>query len=128
MRLLLDSHAFLWAITDSNELSTKARDVLTDPDNELFLSVASIWELAIKASIGKLTLRMPLGDLLLSARHDLGLRVLQVELDHALAVQDLPFHHRDPFDRLLVVQARSKGMPILSRDAVFDRYELPRIW
>lgn len=128
MRLLLDSHTFLWAITDSNELSAIAREALTDTDNDLFLSVASAWEMAIKASIGKLRLQIPLEDLLQSARHDLGLRILHVELSHALAVQNLAFHHRDPFDRLLLAQARVDGLSLLSRDAVFDLYEIPRIW
>ena len=128
MRLLLDSHAFLWAITDSNELSATAREALMDTDNDLFLSVASAWELAIKASIGKLRLQMPLEDLLQSAKHDIGLRILHIELAHALAVQNLAFHHRDPFDRLLLAQARVNGLSLLSRDAIFDLYEIPRIW
>lgn len=128
MRLLLDSHTFLWAITDSNELSATAREALMDVENDLFLSVASAWELAIKVSIGKLRLRIPLEDLLHSARHDLGLRVLRVELAHVLAVQNLAFHHRDPFVRLLLAQARVDGLSLLSRDANFDLYEIPRIW
>ena len=128
MRILLDSHAFLWAITDSSELSATAREALMDTGNDLHLSVASAWELAIKVSIGKLRLQMPLEDLLQSAKLDLGLRILPIELAHALAVQNLAFHHRDPFDRLLLAQAKVNGLSLLSRDAIFDHYEIQRIW
>ena len=128
MKALLDTHAFLWWLSDDPRLGNAARELIADHRNEVFLSVASTWELAIKASIGKLHLQMPLEDLLQSAKHDLGLRILHIELAHALAVQNLAFHHRDPFDRLLLAQARVNGLSILSRDAIFDLYEIPRIW
>lgn len=128
MRCLLDTHAFLWAMAGAPELSASARQAFLDPANELYLSVASAWEMAIKASIGKLHLGRPLSDLVGPELSALAIRLLPVELAHVLAVEHLPFHHRDPFDRVLVAQALAEGLVLLSRDAVFDRYGVRRTW
>lgn len=128
MRILLDTHAFLWAAADAPQLSPKARALFTAADNELLLSVASVWEMAIKASLGKLRLELPLDRLVRGGLAQPGLRLQHIELDHALRVRRLPWHHRDPFDRLLVAQALAEGVPLLSRDAAFDAYGVERIW
>jgi PIN domain nuclease of toxin-antitoxin system len=101
---------------------------MLDPANELLLSVASVWEMAIKASLGKLRLATTLGGLLDDARANLGVGLLQIAPEHAMRVQDLPFHHRDPFDRLLASQAIADRLVMLSADSVFDRYGVRRIW
>ncbi len=128
MRLLLDTHTFLWFVAGAEELSESARTTLEDADNERFLSIASVWEMAIKASLGKLTLGLPLIDLVQGGAVDNGIALLPIELSHAAAVVDAPWHHRDPFDRLLIAQARTEGLTIVGRDVVFDLYGVSRHW
>ena len=128
MKLLLDTHAFLWLVEGSPNLSTTARSALSDPRNDLYLSAASVWELAIKTGNKKLTLTDPL-DLFLAkwvgAYH---IAVLPIETPHALAVATLPNHHRDPFDRILIAQALIEGMTLTSADAKFAPYPVPILW
>lgn len=128
MKILLDTHAFVWAGSDAARLSRRARAQIRDRSNELLLSVASAWELAIKARLGKVELRIPLKDLVVAGLRRPGFSLQPIELQHVLAVQDLPLHHRDPFDRLLVAQAQAEKCPILSRDPAFDAYGVDRIW
>lgn len=128
MRLLLDTHAFLWFIQDGAKLSPYAKTLIEDGSNEALLSIASPWEIAIKTRIGKLTLAEPF-DVLVPReilRNDFHL--LPIELAHLAVVADLPLHHRDPFDRLLIAQALVEQMPILSADADFDAYGITRLW
>ena len=128
MRLLLDTHAFLWFIMGSPNLSPAARALVEDGANERFLSVASLWEMAIKVSIGRLTLSAPY-DVLIPDQLSLnGIELLGIEVAHAAAVSTLPFHHRDPFDRLLIAQALVEGMSVISIDAAFDSYSVKRLW
>ena len=128
MNLLLDTQAFLWLATEPERVPARAVRVVKEPSNELFLSVASIWEMAIKRSIGKLSGEMGLADLVSLAREKLGLRVLDMTAAHAFLTEHLPFHHRDPFDRLLVAQARAENMAIVSSDSLLDDYGVRRIW
>lgn len=128
MRYLLDTHTFLWAAAGSPELSDRARRILTDPKPELFLSVASAWEMAIKVSLGKLILARPLAAMLSEGLRGQGIHLLAVHLDHVLAVARLPFHHRDPFDRLIIAQAVAEELVVVGRDEVFDRYGVRREW
>ncbi|MDX8410507.1 MAG: type II toxin-antitoxin system VapC family toxin [Mariprofundaceae bacterium] len=128
MRVLLDTHAFIWAATLDERLSAKAREILLDSNNELFLSTASIWEMAIKASIGKLILQQPLGQTINEQIQINDLRILSIEPAHALAVASLPWHHRDPFDRLLVCQSKQENLSILGCDTAMDAYGISRIW
>ena len=128
MRILLDTHAFLWAAADAPQLSRKARACFVSEKNELLLSVASVWEMAIKTSLGKLRLDLPLDRLVRRGLSQPGVRLQHIELSHALRVRRLPFHHRDPFDRLLAAQALAEGVPLLSRDTAFDAYGVERIW
>jgi PIN domain nuclease of toxin-antitoxin system len=128
MRLLLDTHAFLWFIMGSPNLSAAARALIEDGANERFLSVASLWEMAIKVSLGRLTLSAPF-DVLIPDQLSLnGVELLGIEVVHATAVSTLPFHHRDPFDRLLIAQAIVEDMSIISIDAAFDSYPVKRLW
>jgi PIN domain nuclease of toxin-antitoxin system len=128
MRLLLDTHAFLWFIMGSPNLSPRARSLVEDGANESFLSVAGLWEIAIKSSLGKLTLSAPFDALIPQQLALNGIELLAVEVAHAALVSALPFHHRDPFDRLLVAQATVEGMPVVSVDTAFDLYGVKRLW
>ena len=128
MRLLLDTHAFLWFIMGDPSLSASARALIEDVANERFLSVAGLWEMAIKVSLGKLTLSAPF-DVLIPQQLTLnGIGLLGMRVDHATVVSTLPFHHRDPFDRLIIAQAVVEGMPILNIDTAFDMYAVKRLW
>lgn len=122
MRLLLDTHAFLWWLADDRRLSAVARSAVAEPTNAVHVSAASIWEVAIKASIGKLRLadedRARLGGLVGKC----GFRELAVSAAHAAGVLDLPFHHADPFDRILVAQALAEGLTIVTGDPAFGPY------
>jgi PIN domain nuclease of toxin-antitoxin system len=128
MRLLLDTHVFLWWINDGPELSAKARATIRKGQNECFLSVASAWEMAIKSSTGKLVLSQPLERFIPEQLAANGFRLLEIDFRHAAKVETLPFHHRDPFDRLIVAQAMSEKMPIVSADAALSEYGIKRIW
>ena len=128
MKVLLDTHAFLWAVTDAPELSRKATRIFEDERNELFLSLASGWELAIKLSLGKLSMAQPLATFLPEQMAVNGIMQLPIELRHIGRVQDLPFHHRDPFDRLLIAQCLVEDLAILSADRVLDAYGVERVW
>lgn len=128
MRLLLDTHAFLWFATSDRRLSTAAAAMIEDEANQSFLSIASAWELTIKQSIGKLTLTQPIEDLLGDAVKLHGINLLHIELTHVICTGTLPFHHRDPFDRLLIAQSMSEGIPLVSADPFFDSYGIERIW
>ena len=127
MRLLLDSHAVLWYFHAPTRMSAAAIAAIESGETQPLISSASFWEIAIKAGLGKLTLSEPLSDIR-DAFVSHGARVLDVTSDHAIAVQNLPQHHRDPFDRLLAVQALAEDLTVVSRDAVFDLYGVSRIW
>ena len=130
MRLLLDTHTFLWLVEGSPKLSAAAQNGLADPANELFLSVASIWELAIKTSRPnpKLRLSDPLETYVAKWTPIYQLSVLPVQSPHAFRVIGLPHHHRDPFDRLLIAQALVEGMTLVSGDTEFAPYPVPVLW
>jgi PIN domain nuclease of toxin-antitoxin system len=128
MRLLLDTHTLIWAVDQPANLGITAATTLQDPANELFLSAGSIWEIAIKVGLGKLTLSQPYRQWIEKAIADLGLAVLPITVDHADVLTGLPHHHRDPFDRLLVAQAQVESMPVVSADSQFDAYGINRIW
>jgi len=127
-RLLLDTHTFLWWVADSKSLSRRSRAAIADPANECWLSVASVWEMAIKVSLGKLKLPQPVTRFVSEQSALNTFRPLAIELGHASAVAELPFHHRDPFDRLLAAQALAEKMSIVSADEAFDAYGAARIW
>lgn len=128
MPYLLDTHTFLYMRHAPHRLGDKARGICADVDSQLFMSVASAWEMAIKLSIGKLRLTEPLRQVLAEARTTNGIAPLAISEEHVLRVRDLPFHHRDPFDRLLAAQALEEGLTLLSADVSFDAYAVPRVW
>ncbi|TEU17265.1 MAG: type II toxin-antitoxin system VapC family toxin [Anaerolineales bacterium] len=128
MRLLLDTHSFLWFISGSTSLSPTARALIEDASNQPLLSVASLWEMAIKLSLGKLSLAQPFEVLIPQQMRLNGIKLLGIEIEHTAAVSKLPFHHRDPFDRLLIAQAIVEQMPIVSADTAFDTYPVKRLW
>lgn len=127
MNLLLDTHALIWYAENDTRLSRGARQALEDEANGLFCSVASIWEMAIKASLGKLKLGARL-DTFGRRLEENGFAVLPVEYAHAAHVLSLPWHHRDPFDRLLVAQAALEQLALVSHDHQLDAYGINRIW
>lgn len=127
-RLLLDTHTFLWMASDPDRLGSQARSLVRDRRTTLLLSLVSVWELAIKSSLGKLELPSSLGSFLDQQLQATRTVLLDLRLEHLLLVERLPFHHRDPFDRLLAVQAQFENIPILSADSAFDEYALRRIW
>lgn len=128
MKLLLDTHTFLWFIEGSPRLSGHARMLIEDETNEIFLSVASLWELAIKISLGKLHLVQPFEILILQQLSLNNIMLLDITPRHASEVIALPFYHRDPFDRLLIAQSQVEQMPIVGNDPAFDLYPVTRLW
>jgi len=128
MRLLLDTHAFLWMSLDDPKLCENARLLLADPNNELFLSPASYWEIAIKMSIGSYTLTEPLEEFVNREVQRNDLAILPIGIKHAAVVSQLPFHHRDPFDRMLIAQAMCEDLTVVGKDEVFDQYQVKRLW
>ncbi len=128
MNLILDTHTFLWFTSASPELSATARDLIEDATNDLFLSVASPWEIGIKVSTGKLTLGRPINDFFERRMRETGVRLLPISLAHVACVATLPFHHRDPFDRMLIAQSLTESMNIVSADSVLDAYGVTRLW
>lgn len=127
MRLLLDTHSFLWFIGGSASLSPTARTSIEDADNQPLLSMASLWEMAIKLSIGKLSLGKAFERLIPEQMRLNGIELLQIEMAHIIVATKLPFHHRDPFDRLLIAQAMVEQISIVSSDRAFDSYSIKRL-
>lgn len=127
MRLLLDTHAFIWWDSDPARLSPVALDALRDPANEVLLSTVSAWEMVIKAQLGKLALRLPLADILAHQEAN-GVRMLPMYMAHVLAVEGLPAIHKDPFDRALVAQAKVEGAELVSTDPIFAQYQVNVRW
>ena len=127
MNLLLDTHAFIWWDSDQAQLSPRALTALLDPRSQLFLSIVSVWEMQIKAQLGKLTLRLPLRDLVDDHRRK-GMLIAHIEVDDALGLAELPMIHGDPFDRLLISQARRGNFRLVSRDSQIAGYDVPILW
>ena len=128
MKLLLDTHTFLWFISGSSDLSSTARTLIEDNENQKFVSAASIWETAIKVSIGKMSLIAPFDDIFPRQLEINGFELLPVKIEHSSVVATLPFHHRDPFDRILAAQTIAESMEIVSIDGVFDECGIVRKW
>ena len=124
MRLLLDTHVFIWWDSDPGQISKKALSLLQDSANTLLLSLVSIWEIQVKYSLGKLVLSQPLRDLVAYHRDHNGIQILPIELPHIYTLDTLPQHHRDPFDRLLIAQAVSESVSIVTADPEFSKYSV----
>ena len=128
MNYLLDTHTFLWFIDNDKSLSATAKAFIEAPDSAIFLSVASLWEIAIKVSLEKLDLPTPLTSFLNQQLKENSIEPLPIEVEHIGKIATLPFHHRDPFDRLIIAQSLSENWPIIGRDGIFDAYAVNRYW
>jgi PIN domain nuclease of toxin-antitoxin system len=128
VKVLLDSHALIWAVDDPKRLSSTVAAALLDPANQVFVSAATLWEIAIKVRIGKLKLSEPYRPWIEKATADLGASLLPIAVSHCKTEIGLPEHHRDPFDRMLAAQAIVEGYSLASSDAVLDQYGVGRLW
>jgi PIN domain nuclease of toxin-antitoxin system len=128
MEYLLDTHTLLWIITDDNQLSNKVKKLFLDEENEIFLSIASLWEIAIKVSLNRLELGQSLTDFYY--KHVIGnkIKLLDLKVEHLAVLETLEFHHKDPFDRLIVCQSIVEKIPVLSSDKVLSKYPIKRVW
>jgi len=128
MKVLLDTHAFLWAITEDARLSEPARQIFLSGANQLFLSVASLWEIVVKVQIGKLPLPKRTDQYLLDQLSRNAVQTLPVQASHVLRLFKLPHHHSDPFDRVLIAQSQAEGLPILTADPLIRKYPVKTMW
>lgn len=128
MKILLDTHVFLWALLEPEQLSAGAVATLQSTENTIFFSAASSWEIAIKWSKGGIILPKPPQDFVIGRLIETGTLILPISIGETLLVADLPYHHRDPFDRLLIAQAKSQGLRIFSTDPVFKKYDVDVFW
>ena len=128
MRYLLDTHTLLWFISEDQKLSDRARRLILDSNNEIFISIATLWEVAIKVNIGKLALDKPYNQLFPDELDSHGIEILDITIDSLVQLTDLPPHHRDPFDRLIIAQALVEHLPIIGVDGNFDTYGVVREW
>ena len=128
MKLLLDTHAFIWWDSESSKLSLQVLNLCQDRANTLLLSVVSIWEMQIKLQLGKLKLNLPLARLIESQQQTNEIEILPIILPHVLELDSLPAHHKDPFDRLLIAQARIEDAILISNDPIFTNYSVKLLW
>jgi PIN domain nuclease of toxin-antitoxin system len=128
VKLLLDTHVFLWWIERNPHLSARARALIADPDSEVFVSIVTVWEIAIKVALEQLEMPVDLGAFLRRQLQSNGFESLPITFEHAVAVRDLPMHHRDPFDRLLVCQSRVESLALVSADSAIAAYGADMVW
>ena len=128
MKVLLDTHALLWLITDDERLSENARQIFLNKGHRLFFSAASLWEICIKKSVGKISLKNGWLQTIQAEMEVNTIQWLQIDMAHCAEVAEMPFHHRDPFDRMLVAQAIVEDMQLLSRDNRLSDYAIERVW
>lgn len=128
MNLLLDTHTFLWLRTTPEKIPPQVLNAYYDTTNVVFLSVVSIWEIQIKHQLGKLELNVPLKQLIDLQLQQNSLEILPITSEHIYALNNLPFHHKDPFDRLLITQSRLEGLKLASADGIFENYDVDLFW
>ena len=128
MRFLLDTHSFLWFIGGDEQLPQVARQLIAEIDNKIFLSIASLWEIALKVSLGKLILGKPFDELIPEQLISNEITILPIDITALSLVSNLHFYHRDPFDRIIIAQAMVEEMPIIGRDSEFAKYPIELIW
>lgn len=121
MRLLIDTHILIWFLEGNKLLSKSRRQIIADSQNDVFISIASLWEIAIKISIGKLTLAQSLEDVIKQIAIE-NIKILPILPEHTLEVSTLPFHHRDPFDRIIIAQSKIENLPLIADDGEFSNY------
>lgn len=127
MNYLIDTHALLWLLDDESAIPTSTVNQLKNPVNSLFISIASLWEISIKRSLGKLIISRPT-EVIVDELASLGIVVLSILPGHVIRVEALPFHHRDPFDRMIIAQALAEGYVVVSKDVNFPLYSVPLLW
>jgi len=127
MRILLDTHTFIWFAEDDSQLPRTVKEIIEIPSNEVFLSIASVWEIAIKMQLGKLNLSKSIGEIIESTSEN-GFELLPILPDHIIQLTSLDFHHRDPFDRIIIAQSLNEKLSIAGKDKAFDNYGITRIW
>lgn len=123
MRILIDTHILIWFLEGNNSLSKSRRQIIAASTNDVFVSIASLWEMAVKISIGKLTLAQPLADVIKQIDLE-NIEVSAISPEHILQVSTLPFHHRDPFDRIIIAQAQIEKLDVMSDDKEFSSYNI----
>jgi PIN domain nuclease of toxin-antitoxin system len=128
MKFILATHTFLWFITDAPSLSSNAKELIENINNKRLLSIASIWEIAIKVSLGKLELAKPFEEFIPQQLKMNFIELLPIKMPHLAKVIKLPFHHRDPFDRLIISQSLIEQIAVISTDKMFDEYKVKRFW
>ncbi len=128
MNVLLDTHAFLWFVLDNPKLTRPAQDIIRDPQNVVLISPASYWEVAIKISLRKFSLNVPYTTFWQTTLSASGMSILPIEVRHTAELIALPYHHKDPFDRLIVAQSLADELPLVSGDSILDVYGVRRIW
>jgi|SRR5688572_10956311 PIN domain nuclease of toxin-antitoxin system len=128
MKILLDTHTFIWFVMGNTKISAVARTLIEADNNEKIVSTASLWEIAVKLSIGKLNLALSFDEFVSKQLYGNGFDLLKIETGHISSVSTLPLHHRDPFDRLLIAQAIVENIPVVSADKAFDSYAINRLW
>lgn len=127
MRLLLDTHTLLWHRDGNSQLGTTARAMIADTSNQVVISIVTLWEMSIKRSLGKLTTAKSPAELLKIYQSG-GAELLAISPEHVMGVEALPWHHRDPFDRMLIAQAKAEGLTLLTKDGVFRHYDVAQVW
>lgn len=128
MKLLLDTHAFIWWDSEPGKLSPRALALCEDPANQVHLSVASLWEIKIKQQLGKLVLASPLSEIVKAQQETNGLVLVDVKASHTYALEDLPGHHKDPFDRMIIAQAKAEALCVISHDGIMRKYPVAIEW
>jgi len=127
MKYLLDTHSYIWYVEDDKQLSRNALNIIDNPDNELYLSIVSIWEITIKASLHKLNLKQSISNIY-DELINLNIEILSLEKKNFEILYNLEFFHRDPFDRMIISQAITENLPIISKDIAFNNYKIEKIW
>jgi len=128
VKILIDTHAFLWFIGGSPKLTNSALKLIEDTENKRLLSIVSLWEITIKASIGKLKIDLPLAKIVTEHIEGNAIELLEIKPEHLDTLKALPFYHKDPFDRLIIAKGFYENTPILSKDEIFDKYNIHRLW
>jgi len=127
LNILLDTQCWLWALSEPEKLNNTAQNLIADETNRLYLSVASVWEIGIKVKIGKLSLPEAFEDFIASRFRQFDITSLNITVYHAIVASNLPLHHKDPFDRMLIAQAKAEDLPILTTDNMFKLYDVSLI-
>jgi PIN domain nuclease of toxin-antitoxin system len=128
VKVILDTQVLIWWANDISNISDLVQNIIFDVDNELLVSLASIWEIQIKVSLGKLGLPRPLADIIATQVSENQIKIMQIELSHIYTLDLLPPYHRDPFDRIIIAQAMNEKISIASIDKAFDAYSIDRVW